>query len=415
MTTLIITLPESLPVPASLCQCAFTNDGQTVTRHSETSLSLLTLPAGADVVAVVPAQRLSWHRVELPRGTLDRKLFQESDAQRLRSVLDGLLEDRLLDDPAQLHFALEPHAKAGTPVWVSACDRAWLHAWVSALEQAHLPISRIVPEVAPPAEHEAETITLWVTGTPDDARLLASGPNGVTRMPLPDVANEPVMPHIARQSTEAVIADPAVAERAEQHFSGRVELQTPHQRAVLCTQTAWDLAQFDLLRNRRTRAIKHISALGNAMRSAPQWRAARWAAVALIIANLFGLQAWAWKEQSAQNAQRAAIRNLLTSTFPDVRVVVDAPLQMARALADLQRQSGAASSSDLETILGQFHSAAPESTAPSAIDFIAGEVTLKGLDSASPAVADVATRLQGQGYDARWDGDQLHIQQERRP
>ena len=45
---------------------------------------------------------------------------------RLRSILEGLLEDRLLDDPAQLHFALQPGARAGSPVWVAVCDRSWL-------------------------------------------------------------------------------------------------------------------------------------------------------------------------------------------------------------------------------------------------------------------------------------------------
>ena len=106
---------------------------------------------------------------------------------------------------------------------------------------------------------------------------------------------------------------------------------------------------------------------------------------------------------------------MLTSTFPDVRVVVNAPLQMARALADLQRASGASASNDMETILGQFQAAAPESPAPAAIQFIANEVLLKGLDPTHPALADVVARLQTQGYGARWDGDNLSIKQERRP
>lgn len=415
MSTLIVIPSESLPAPAALCHCAVTNDGSTVTRHSETSLSLMPLAAGAEVVMVVPAQHMSWHRLELPRGTLDRKLFSDSDALRLRTVLDGLLEDRLLDDPAQLHFALEPHAKTGTPTWVGVCDRAWLHAWITALEQAHLPLARIVPEVTPPPATDTTAVSLWVTGTPGDTHLMASGPNGVTRVPLSETTTDSVMPQEARQAIEVVICDPAVADLAEQHFSGRVDLQTQAQRAVLAAQSPWDLAQFDLLRNRRTRAMKHFSSLASAMRTGPQWRAARWASVFVVIANLIGLQAWAWKEQSAQSAQRAAIRNILTTTFPEVRVVVDAPLQMARALADLQRQSGAASSSDMETILEQFQAAAPESTAPIAIQFIANEILLKGLDPGAPALTDVVARLQSQGYAARWDGDNLSVKQDRRP
>ncbi|MEN9467951.1 MAG: hypothetical protein RL081_1952 [Pseudomonadota bacterium] len=128
-----------------------------------------------------------------------------------------------------------------------------------------------------------------------------------------------------------------------------------------------------------------------------------------------GLQAWAWKEQSSQASKRAAIQSVLTTTFPDVRVIVDAPLQMARAVADLQRQSGGTSNADLEAMLGQFQAAAPGTPAPSAIEFVAGELVLRGLDSAAPGLADATTRLQAQGYAARWDGDALMIQQERQP
>ena len=54
----------------------------------------------------MPAAALSWHQVTLPQGSM-------SGAVRLRSVLNGLLEDRLLDDPESLHFALEPGARVG--------------------------------------------------------------------------------------------------------------------------------------------------------------------------------------------------------------------------------------------------------------------------------------------------------------
>ena len=51
--------------------------------------------------------------------------------QRVRAVLDGLLEEKLLDDPAQLHLALDDTAEAGQPSWVAACDKAWLQVWLT--------------------------------------------------------------------------------------------------------------------------------------------------------------------------------------------------------------------------------------------------------------------------------------------
>ncbi|MCJ7799255.1 MAG: type II secretion system protein GspL, partial [Polaromonas sp.] len=147
MTTLIITLPRALPTAATHCDGVLSTDGLTVMRHVEAPMALLPAPAGVDIVAVVPVCRLSWHRLALPPGTLNKGLFQEGNAPRLRTVLDGLLEDRLLDDPAQLHFAIAPEAKAGAPIWVAACDRAWLHAWLAALEQAGRQVAHIVPEI----------------------------------------------------------------------------------------------------------------------------------------------------------------------------------------------------------------------------------------------------------------------------
>ena len=131
----------------------------------------------------------------------------------------------------------------------------------------------------------------------------------------------------------------------------------------------------------------------------------------LVVVNLVGLQAWAWKEQSALSAKRVAIANTLTSTFPDVRVVVDAPFQMARAVTDLQRQSGVVTAADMEVILGRLQSAAPGLQVPAAIEFIAGELRLKGLGVAADAIAVIASKLQTQGYAVQLDGNDLVIKQ----
>ena len=64
--------------------------------------ALLPAPArGDELVVVVPSAALSWHAVDLPAGL-------NTTSPRLRAVLGGLLEDRLLDDEERLHFALAP-------------------------------------------------------------------------------------------------------------------------------------------------------------------------------------------------------------------------------------------------------------------------------------------------------------------
>ncbi len=407
MTTLIVTLAAQPPAAATLCDAVLTHDGSVAVRQVLVPLGLLPAAPGAEVVAVVPSSLLSWHQVELPRGTLDKGFFQESNASRLRAVLDGMLEDRLLDEPAQLHFAIEPQAKSQTKVWVAACDRAWLNAWLAALAQAGRPASRIVPELAP-LDASVGLAVLHVIGTSDDPKILASSASGVTQLPL-SAAAVALLAWPDDDVVVIVLAEPGVAAIAEQNFKDRVTLQTSAQRAMAAARSEWDLAQFDLLNTRQKRIEKRLSKGVTNLLHAPHWRAVRWATWLLMVVNVMGLQAWAWQEQSALSAKRAAIANTLTATFPDVRVVVDAPLQMARAFTDLQRQSGVLTGADMELMLARLQSVAPELKAPSAIEFIAGELRLKGLGVAASALAAIATKLQAQGYAVQLDGEDMVI------
>ncbi|MDB5885134.1 MAG: hypothetical protein JWR74_1305 [Polaromonas sp.] len=411
MTTLIITLPRALPAAAMLCEGVVSDDGRTVLRAVQAPAALLPAPANAQIVAVVPVSRLSWHRLSLPKGALKASLFQDGNAGRLRAVLDGLLEDSVLDETSQMHFALEPRPGADQPVWVAACDKAWLHAWLGVLTQAGRPVARIVPELAPPSGDALGAAMLHITGTPDLAQLIRTGPEGVTLLPL-SVASAALM---AWPEGAAVQAEPAVAALAEHFFNRPAQLQTAPERWLAAARSDWDLAQFDLLYTRGTRTRKHLSAMVSSLFRAPRWRAARWATLALVVVNLVGLQAWSWKEQSALADQRVATRNMLTATFPEVRVVVDAPVQMARALADLQRKNGVASSADMETMLGYFQAAAQDTPAPSAIDFAAGELRLKGLSPSPSSFAAIAARLQSQGYSLQVNAEGLTMKEARFP
>ena len=415
MSTLIVTLPTSLPTATTPCCTVLTEDGRTVKQQNEAPLSLWPSVAGGEIVAIVPATQLSWHHLDLPKGTLERSFFRDGSTSRLRAVIDGLIEDRLLDEPEQLHFAIEPRAQAGAPTWVAACDRAWLNAWLAALEQAGKTVTRIVPELEPAATNAAVPTTLHIVGTPDSAQILKSSAAGVNVLPLAGVSAALVTNGAESKTPPIVVAEPAVAGLAEQYFTGGVTLQTAAQRALNACGSAWDLAQFELLRSRRTRTKKRLTSWSTTLLHAPQWKPARWAFAALVAVNLAGLQAWSWKEQSAISAKRNAIRDVLTSTFPEVRVVVDAPLQMQRSLASLQRQNGIASGADMEEMLGRFQAAAPEIGAPAAIEFIAGELLLKLTTTVGVDVPGINARMQAYGYAVQTRGDSLVIKQESRP
>ncbi len=406
MTTLIVTLPLLPAGSAPEYSYVLTPDGHTLARHASAPAALLPPPSrSGEVVAVVPAQALSWHRVELPKGTT-------GSSPRLRAVLDGLLEERLLDEPESLQFALEPGARAGAPVWVAVCNKTWLRAAVQALEAAQRPVSRIVPEFAPST---APLPRVHVTGTPEAAQLVITGPeadSGVTVLPLTPAAVALALSAAPWPDATEVLAEPGVAALAEQLLNRKISLQQSAQRWLESARTPWDLAQFDLVNTGRSRALKRLAAGWRELLRAPQWRAARWGAATLLIANLLGLNAWAWKEKSALSHKQSEIRNALTQTFAGVKVVVDAPLQMEREVAALRQAAGTASGHDLEAILGALSTAVPANRSLNAIEFAAGEARIKGLDLSAQEASSVAAALRAQGYAARTEGDALLVKPE---
>src|SRR5215213_5768175 len=117
MALLLVTAPlPPAPAGGDYGWAVWSSDGRKLRSRGSAPPALL--PAGDELILGVPAAALSWHQVTLPQGSM-------TGGVRVRSVLNGLLEDRLLDDPEQLHFALQPDARAGVPVWVAACSRPW--------------------------------------------------------------------------------------------------------------------------------------------------------------------------------------------------------------------------------------------------------------------------------------------------
>lgn len=405
MSTLIVILPTGPVGPATTFEYVLTPDGRTLGSHSRCAAALLPAPGagGGDIVALVPAGALSWQQVTLPKNTLDKKFLGESGSPRVRAVLEGLLEDRLLDDTAQLHFALAPDARADAPVWVAVCDRVWLRAMLQLLEGAGRAVTRIVPEFAP----DSPTRCLHVMGEAGDARMAITGRGGVQLLPLSGVSAALV----AWEADADIVAEPAVAGLAEQLFQRPVTPQQGAQRWLLAAQAGWDLAQFDLIASGSTRLWKRAHGLGQSLWRAPRWRAARWAALVLVAANVLGLNAWAWKEQAGLKAKQLAVQEALTRTFPNVKVVVDAPLQMAREVALLRQATGAASGRDLESMLAALGSQAPAGHPATAVEFIAGEARVRGLQLGAVESSALADKLRQQGYVVQADGDSLTLQQ----
>ncbi len=418
MSTLILSLPPTPSGTSTQYGYTLTADGHTAQRHALTEAALLPEPTRpGEVVAVVPVQALSWQKVQLPPGL---PLGAGQQTPRLRSVLEGLLEDRLLDDPAQLHFALQPGAQAGVPVWVAVCDRAWLRAHLQALEAAGRRVARVVPEFAPGPTASGGP-ELSAIGTEDDPQLILCGhgaDQGVSVLPLTPATLALAGAASAGSGDDApaaMRADPAVAELAEHALGHPVTLHTASARAMDAARGDWDLAQFDLSSTSRSRALRKAGGALSALLYAPQWRAARWALGVLVLAHLAGLNAWAWQERQALAAKQAGVRNALTQTFPQVQAVVDPPVQMEREMALLRQASGSFSPRDLEPMMAAAGGALPDGRTPAGLEFSTGELRLRGLVLAPDEETVLNTRLKATGYTGRLDDGSLVLRPESAP
>jgi general secretion pathway protein L len=397
MSSLIVLLPSGPTAAAGEVAYALTPDGRLLESHGSAPPALLPAirGAGAEVVAVVPARTLSWHRVDLPRGVA-------VGTPRLREVLEGLLEEQLLDEPESLHFAVQPHAQPG-PAWVASCDRAWLRSALQALEAAGRPVNRIVPEFAPEGAP-----MLYAVGEPEDAQWAWAGPDGVLLLPL-GASSLALLPPAAQAEDQPCLAEPAVAALAEQALGGRVELVQPAQRWLQAARSEWDLGQFEFSRSARARALKKMASTWSDLWRAPHWRAARWGAGLLVAVNLLGLNAWAWKERAGLQAKEAAIRGALTETFPQVKAVVDAPVQMEREVAALRQLTGVATGRDLESMLAALGQSTPAGRSVSAIEFNGSQLRARGLGLSPDEARTVAAKMNTHGYLASLEGDALVV------
>jgi general secretion pathway protein L len=404
MAILIISLPAQALKSATQLDYVISRDGTALDTQSSAPWSLLPASARAaqasQVVLVLPVERVSWHRVQLPPGA--------ARSARLRAVLEGLVEEQLLDDVADLHLALQSPLPTQGPVWLAACDKAWLLDCVREVEQAGLYISALVPELAPSALGAGGADTsaqLYALESPQGPQWVHSSAAGLTRWPL----QAAVLAALKPPEDMPVWAEPAVAAQAEALLGRPLYLQSSAQRALLASQGPWDLAQFGIVASRGGRSLRRFAQGLQQFSSAPRWRSVRWGLWALLLVQVLGLNLHAYQQQAALNQERRAMQAAFTSTFPKVPVVVDAPVQMQREVEQLRQRSGQLAQEDAEVMLSALMQAANFPAAPIGVHYQSGALQLEGLQLSSTALADLTRAMQARGYQLQAQGATLTL------
>ena len=398
---LIISLPHN-PKDAQSGFAHVHSDGHLVQRNAVGAASLLSTYAG-EVVAVVPHTRLSWLSVQFPPG---------SHGARLGAVLEGLLEDRLLDDVADLHCVVDPTSadvpRTGGVAIVAACSKSWLREVLAPLQASGLVVQRLVPELSPRAQP-----LLCVMGTPELSQSVLCHTQGVTLLP-PNVAQWKAFPAFTAYATLSaaqgpLVAEPAMVERVEQLLQRRPVMQNAAQRAVVAAQSDWDLAQGEWAQGTSQRFLRLSQHVWQTFFHAPAWRSVRIGLATLLTLQVLGLNAMAWREQRVLDVHKAQLNQILTATFPSVRLVIDAPLQMQREVDTLQRNAGRVTSTDFEPMLAAAASALTEGLVPTQWHFANQVLRAQGLPFNEAQANSARATLKVKHLQLRQEGNDVWV------
>jgi general secretion pathway protein L len=356
------------------------------------------LPKADRVLVVLADADAGWHRVLVPKAP----------AARLRAALAGLMEEALLDDEDAVHFALAPDAVPGQPGWVAVMHRPWLTATLAELARHGLQIDAVLPGIAPAAPGAPASGHFSVdadgTGGLDDAgddslpTLVLSSADGVACLRLGGGLARALLPSAEPTSAVTWTASPAAASAAERWLGGPVRVCGDSERALRASQSAWNLLQFELApRHRGTLALRDAARRFFSR----EWRPVRWGLAACLALQVVGINVWAWQQRAAVDQRRLAMVQLLQGSHPQVRAVLDAPLQMARETERLRAAAGRPGDGDLEVLLAAAALAWPDGQGPvQTLRFEAGRLTLSAADWDDNRLAQFRERLRPTGFAA---------------
>ena len=412
MSTLVIQLPararlqsgaESARAAAAGANSAelayvLTPDGLGQAQHGQAVAALL--PKADNVVVVLADTDVSWHRITLPKAP----------AARLSAAIAGVLEEQLLDDPGAMHLAVAPAASGGQSGWVAAVDKTWLVAELRALEKAGLHAERAVPMSWPEDTPMGHFSVPFGGDAGAPMQLIWSDADGVAAINVQGALARQMLPIWAAQPARWS-AHPAVAAAAERWLGRNVLVLSDDQRLLQAVRSLWNLRQFDLsARHRGTLAARDA---WRRFRSAA-WRPVRWGLVCLVALQVLGLNLWAWHQQRQVDERRLATTQLLRSTHPQVRAVLDAPVQMQRETDTLRSAAGRAGDTDLETMLGVVAAAWPEGQAPLAtLKFESGRLSFGSSGWADPQIAQFRAQMGSSGWDVNASNGVLTVSRSR--
>lgn len=320
--------------------------------------ALAQMPHAATVEVVLPAERVLFARLKLPRVS----------PHTIRELLPYAVEDRLLADPANIH-AVAGATNARGETLVAVVDRAWLRDMLAVLARAGHRATRAWSEssLLEGGRGDWHVVLGPARGMlVDDEGVSATFDRGAdfplaVRIALDEAAARGDRPASIRVHTDGKEALPDLARWSAEGgtpFAAGTRWETLARGHP--ARTSINLLEGDLMPASRRRAVLPRGAV-------------------VLVAVILGLQALlssfaALRMQRERDDLERRREAIFRSAFPEARVVVDPDLQMARNLADLKRARGLAGGDDF---LAQMTRAAQGGTAVKSVEYANGKLVTR--------------------------------------
>jgi len=335
-----LVMPASPDAPArEACRWVLRDPAGSVMRRGEGSLTAM--PKADSVQVVVPASVVLLAQVKVPSRNR-RKMFQ---------LLPYIVEEKLMYDPDSIHVAAGPQLPGGETV-VAVIDKAWMKRVIGALQSAGLPPWRMWPETLMPAVPLGTWTVAWngregfVRTGMVSGQSLDGGGAEVPPLGLLLAAQE-----AAEKGSAPRKINLQLAEGSDQPDLESWAIRLGVKVAVTGTWD-WSAAAYGM-----EKAVNLLQGEFAPARFEPDWR--QRLRIPLILAGIIvalqlggGLADWLMLNYEKRQLD-ADMQKAFHQAFPEAKVVVDAPLQMQRNLAELRHARGLSDPADFLPVLAK--------------------------------------------------------------
>jgi general secretion pathway protein L len=264
--------------------------------------------------------------------------------RKIAQALPYALEEQLLGDPGELHFAYQRHDENILAVAVTARER--MQAWLQALHGAKLQPTRLCPAtLSLPLD-----VDDWALAFVDDWIWLRTAPYSGIVCPTP-TQGPPTLVAAALEEARGSAQMPTrlTVFNAPAGFDRDAWASALALDITLSNQSLWEARvnaapPLDLLQG------DFAPARGLRKQLRPLLPAAIIVSIWLMGTLGFTVGDW-WQLQRKHRSYQQVMTALFRQTFPDAKVVLDPALQMQRNLETLQVQTGGAGSRDFLPLL----------------------------------------------------------------